>query len=59
MRNMIQGILKAAREKQLITNKEPSIRLAPQLLAEFMETRMQFDDVLVLKKKYCQLRILF
>ena len=53
-------ILKAEREKKLVTCKGTCIRISPNFLAEILQARRQCDDVFkVLKEKNYQARILY
>ena len=51
--------LKAAREKQQITYKGNPIRLTADLSAETLQTRREWHDILEMKEKNLQPRILY
>ena len=55
-----EKILKAAREKQQITHKGIPIRLTPDLSAETLQARREWQDIFkVMKEKNLQPRLLY
>ena len=55
-----ENILKAAWEKQQITHKGIPVRLTSDLLAETLQTRREWQDILkVMKEKNLQPRLLY
>ena len=55
-----EKILKATKEKQLVTYKGTPIRLQVDFSAETLQARNKWDDIFkVLKEKNCQPRILY
>ena len=55
-----ERILKAARKKQQVTYKGSAIRLTPDLSAETLQARKEWQDLFkVLKGKHLQPRLLY